>query len=131
VISPHGISAQTTPIPDLWDFENIFAELDETPTILPNIREMKSAFSSAWSYILSYVKSATPIVEITSSSNGKARRPQNKSNNNKSLTRPAPYARLKNGSKSAIIAVVDNGTISFQRFGKSGFEELPWVGDGA
>lgn len=124
------ISAQTTPIPDLWDFENVFAELDESPTILPNIREMQSAFSSAWSYILSYVKNATPTIDIAPGSNGKPRKPQNKGNNNKSLTRPAPYARLKNGSKSAIIAVVDNGTVSFQRFGKSRFEELPWVGDG-
>lgn len=60
---------------------------------------------------------------------GEPRKPHQNSKN-KSLTRPAPYARLKNGSKSAIIAVVDNGTISFQRFGKSGFEEVPWVGDG-
>jgi tRNA-splicing endonuclease subunit Sen54 len=46
------------------------------------------------------------------------------------LTRPAPFARLKAGSKSAIIAVVDNGTVSYQRFGDTDFGVLPWVGDG-
>ena len=44
------------------------------------------------------------------------------------LTRPPPYAKLKNGRKSAIIAVVDNGLISFLRFGDTDFSELPWVG---
>jgi len=47
-----------------------------------------------------------------------------------SLTRPAPYGRLKAGKKTSIIAVVDNGTVSFQKFGETDFAELPWVGNG-
>lgn len=47
-----------------------------------------------------------------------------------SLTRPAPYAKLKTGRKAAIIAVVDNGTVSWQKFGMTDFTEFPWVGDG-
>lgn len=80
-------------------------------------------------YILSYIRSfnSSSPLKIFKIDN----KPSNKKYNaNNSLSRPAPYAKLKNGSKSAIIAVVDNGTISFQRFGQSGFEELPWVGDG-
>lgn len=47
------------------------------------------------------------------------------------LSRLSPYAQLKAGRTSAILAVLDNGTISFQRFGETDFSELPWVGNGA
>lgn len=129
------LSAQTTAIPDLWDFENIFAELDETPSSITSVEDLQSTLKSVWSYLTSYFQpsSASSAVNATSNkgnnkdNSSRSRKP----GSNSSLTRPAPYAKLKNGNKSAIIAVVDNGTISFQRFGQSGFEELPWVGGDA
>lgn len=125
-----AISAQTTPLPDLWDFQNIFAELGDVPAGSLSVVEASSSLASIWSYLLSYLQTTESKADSikATSTNGKPRRPQN--SKSQSLTRPAPYAKLKNGSKSAIIAVVDNGTISFQRFGKSGFEEFPWLGDG-
>lgn len=127
-------SAQTTAIPDLWDFENIFAELDETPPSITSVEDLQSTLKSVWSYLTSYFHPSSASSAVNSSSNkgnnkNISSRPRKPVSN--SLTRPAPYAKLKNGSKSAIIAVVDNGTISFQRFGQSGFEELPWVGGDA
>jgi len=61
---------------------------------------------------------------------GSTKRSSNAKNKVPSLTRPSPYAKLKSGKKHAIVAVVDNGTISFQKFGMTDFTELPWVGDG-
>jgi tRNA-splicing endonuclease subunit Sen54 len=36
-----------------------------------------------------------------------------------------PFAALRQGNKSAIIAVVDAGTVTFFKFGQGAFEEWP------
>jgi tRNA-splicing endonuclease subunit Sen54 len=109
-------SADSTPIPDLFDFERVFGDSQLEVSATPK-RDTGRAVSigkktdsmGAWERIRSYFD-------------------WHKKGKIGSLTRPPPYARLKNGRKSAIIAVVDNGTISFQRFGDTDFTELPWVG---
>ena len=114
-------SAQSTSIPDLYDFAHIFSELptDSAPAVAGPRHSPSKSGSRISRSVLAHLK------EQLFSFFGYTR---NK-NTTKSLTRPAPYARLKAGRKSAIIAVVDNGTISFQRFGDVDFSELPWVGD--
>ncbi|KAK9895315.1 hypothetical protein P389DRAFT_197375 [Cystobasidium minutum MCA 4210] len=131
-----AISAQTTAMPDLWDFQNIFAELDEMPTPSHVLMGVQSSITSIWHYVTSYFQATNAAAHLPTA--GKKSHNNSSNNNNRprrpaqpSLTRPAPYAKLKNGSKSAIIAVVDNGTVSFQRFGESDFQELPWVGGDA
>ncbi|KAL7006969.1 tRNA-splicing endonuclease subunit sen54 [Cystobasidiomycetes sp. EMM_F5] len=120
------INASELAIPDLFDFENIFAELPfpAVATVIPydktrahsgNNRPRVVA-NDLWSKVLHYLPS---FIHVSSAGKWKV-----------SLTRPSPYANLKTGYRSAIIAVVDNGTISFQRFGQTDFSEYPWVGDG-
>lgn len=41
--------------------------------------------------------------------------------------RPNPFAALKQGKKMIVIAVVDNGNISFFRFSQGAFEEWPMI----
>jgi tRNA-splicing endonuclease subunit Sen54 len=39
-----------------------------------------------------------------------------------------PFAALRQGNKSVIIAVVDAGAVSFFKFGQGAFEEWPMAG---
>lgn len=148
-------SGQTTPIPDLYDFVNIFKSLPDernSSLLIPtadstrardgrnttNLSALMYRIMSPFSYIISAVVRCAEAKHTSSISEGRkskgSQQPRLKGRGGNasrtSLTRPAPYGRLKAGRKAAIIAVVDNGTISFQKFGMTDFTELPWVGDG-
>lgn len=124
------INAETTPIPNLPFFESIFDELPEQPIApapAPRTRPPRpgapAQIQAAPPNSLLFMLRDRVLCLLGLRQSGRpARAP--------TLTRPAPFARLKAGSKSAIIAVVDNGTVSYQRFGDTDFGVLPWVGDG-
>ena len=114
----------------MYDFSNMFSRLphDGAPYLGlpgpfgPKQQEMRTPVNhvlGVWSRFWQYIRIGMPAIP------GHPLKAHPRT-----LSRPAPYARLKAGRKSAIIAVVDNGTISFQRFGQTNFAEFPWVGHG-
>lgn len=134
----------------MTDFARIFSELPLEPVASPSVPAKPGTIATKLESLVSYYlqalhdgvrealhrvllrvgdptapSEALPLPVQSNKKKGNARPPRLAS-----LTRPAPYARLKGGRKSAIVAVVDSGTISFQKFGETDFAELPWVGDG-
>lgn len=46
---------------------------------------------------------------------------------NRPPRKPSPYGRLKTGEKMLVVAVVENGTSTFMKFGPSAFARNAWI----
>jgi tRNA-splicing endonuclease subunit Sen54 len=109
-----GCSAQTTPVPDLYRFAQLFGTIPLGPRIpaLPSSSQnglaiLRSLFRHLPFSMLGLGGSRASLPPI----------------------RRVPYGRLKAGRRNAVFAVVDSGTISFVRFGEGEFGELPLLGE--
>jgi len=124
-------SARTTPIPTLHELSTLFDTLPELPPPLPRPKRKAydgksiKASTAQPSSNASTATTSTPQPRLTLfqrlfptifGSSASEPPPQRK---------PHPFAALKQGKKTIVVAAVDHGNISFFRFSQGAFEEWP------
>jgi hypothetical protein len=80
------------------------SQLSEIVASLPSIPKRVVDVESTWTYLVSLFR--------------RNKRPPRKL---------SPYGRLKVGEKLLVVAIIENGTSTFMKFGPAAFEEHPWV----
>ena len=121
-------SARTTPMPTIQELTDLFDVLPESPLPQPRRRQPLTATPSnsapnATTLKLepaqdgSLIKRLFPWFFASTTSSSQLAPPR----------KPNPFVALKTGKKIVIIAAVDNGNISFFRFGQGEFSEWPML----
>ncbi|KAL9714130.1 tRNA-splicing endonuclease subunit sen54 [Leucoagaricus gongylophorus] len=122
------VNARTTPVPTLHELSTLFDNLPELPPPLP--RPKRQAYGGKLMKTTTTEPSSHPPNALTSAAQPKLSflwrlfsmffaspsEPQRKSH---------PFAILKQGKKTIVVAAVDNGNISYFRFSQGAFEEWP------
>lgn len=115
-------SANTTPLPDLFEFSALFDSLPFSPenTLLPPPPVARVGLPPPTPRFRPRAPLPPPtfLQRINSFLPGAGRK----------TFKPSPYPRLKTGRRSVLVAVVDNGTTSFLRFSEAEFAKMPWKG---
>ncbi|KIK55364.1 hypothetical protein GYMLUDRAFT_205657 [Collybiopsis luxurians FD-317 M1] len=149
------VNARTTPMPSLRELTAIYDNAPELPPPQPRIRnppqiqglsykKSSNATSENPSSNLSQPQTRTRNPDAPPEPDGKTSKSSSwtlagsipwsswlstKSSqppNNKAERKPNPFAVLRQGKKTAIIATVDAGTINIFRFAQGAFETGPW-----
>lgn len=122
------VNARTTPVPTLHELSTLFDNLPELPPPLP--RPKRQAYGGKSIKTTVTEPSSHPPNALTSAAQPKLSflwrlfsmffaspsEPQRKSH---------PFAILKQGKKTIVVAAVDNGNISYFRFSQGAFEDWP------
>ncbi|PPQ75623.1 hypothetical protein CVT26_001579 [Gymnopilus dilepis] len=122
------VNARTTPMPTIQELTDLFDVLPESPLPQPRRRQPLTATPSnsapnATTLKLEPAQDGSLIKRLfpwffASTTSSSQLAPPRKSN---------PFVALKTGKKIVIIAAVDNGNISFFRFGQGEFSEWPML----
>ncbi|KAF8659870.1 hypothetical protein AX16_001754 [Volvariella volvacea WC 439] len=126
------VNARTTPMPTLFELESLFSVVPELPPPAPRQRPQPTnhpkppsneASKKQNEVAITFVPSGAPLFArlfpwlFLSKSAGVSQ--------NEPPRRPNPFGALKAGKKMVVIAAVDNGNISFFRFGQGVFADWP------
>ncbi|KAE9399107.1 hypothetical protein BT96DRAFT_957369 [Gymnopus androsaceus JB14] len=120
------VNARTTPMPSLRELTAIYDTAPELPPPQPRPAVATQEPTASTS-------TSTPASESSSSTNFLSRfipwlssKPASPPQKTERERKPNPFAVLRQGKKTAIIATVDAGTINIFRFAQGAFEEGPW-----
>ncbi|KAI6095562.1 tRNA-splicing endonuclease subunit sen54 N-term-domain-containing protein [Pisolithus croceorrhizus] len=134
------INARTTATPSLYELTALFEGLPEMPLPPPRKRRIQNVAQKAndtavtsispgprrLSILLPHTLIQHLISYFRFKSHGAPASPFDASHNT-ATPKPNPFAHLKAGKKSVVIASVDSGNISFFRFGEGGFHDWPMI----
>ncbi|KAI6103292.1 tRNA-splicing endonuclease subunit sen54 N-term-domain-containing protein [Pisolithus croceorrhizus] len=133
------VNARTTATPSLYELTALFEGLPEMPLPPPRKRRIQTVVQKANDTVVTSTSPGPPRLSIPPQtliqrlisylrfkSHAAPATPFGASHNTVT-PKPNPFAHLKAGKKSVVIAAVDSGNISFFRFGEGGFHHWPMI----
>ena len=120
-------------MPTIHEFNNLFGQTPELPPLKPRKNPVAPSAKTASEAEKQSVNTHTEMSLISRIRNSallllcprSAQTQGNHQGSRPQTWRPNPFQALKLGKKMVVVASVDNGMISFFRFGQGSFDEWP------